>query len=121
MAWSRPYKAWSAYGYSKLANILFVKELANQLPKEQTVNALHPGIIDSNLWRHVPSEASKYKLKSVEHGAATGVFLATHSSVEGVTGQYFTNCAPGKASSNANNVELASQLWDRTEEIVSNF
>ncbi len=45
MAWNRSYKPWSDDGYSKLANILFAKELAKRLPEGQTENALHPGII----------------------------------------------------------------------------
>ena len=76
LSWKRKYSAWSAYAHSKLANILFVKELAKRLKPNQIVNAVHPGIIDSDLWRNSPEDKKKYSLKSVEIGAATSVYLA---------------------------------------------
>ena len=46
--------AWSAYGQSKLANILFAKELHDQLePRGVLCVSLHPGVIKTNLARHM--------------------------------------------------------------------
>jgi len=124
--WNRPYKPWSAYGYSKLANILFTKELAKRLPEGQTSNSLHPGIIYTPLWRHIPEpEADKmkaaYGFKTIEQGAATGVFLATHPSVENVSGEYFSNCKIGSPSALAQDDNLAKHLWEVTEKLVARF
>lgn len=119
--WNRPYKPWVAYGHSKLANILFAKELAKRLSKGQTANALHPGIVDTSLWRHVPNESSKYNLKTVEQGTATSAFLAVHPSVATVSGEYFSNCKIGKPSAFAQDANLAIQLWEATEDLVANL
>ena len=126
MAWNRPYKPWAAYGYSKLANILFAKELAKRLPDGQTANAVHPGIIDTQLWRHLPKEtAQRMKntmgFKTIGQGAATAVFVATHPSLATVSGEYFTNCAIGSPTAFARDETLAAKLWDATEAVVSNF
>ena len=50
------YAPWTAYGQSKLANLLFAKHLATRLPKPgQTANAVHPGIIRTQLQRNLGS------------------------------------------------------------------
>jgi len=117
LIWNRPYKPWVAYGQSKLANILYTKALSARLPKGQTVNCLHPGIIDSPLWRHVPDEDAKKMMgnkgfSSIEQGAATTVFLAMCSSVTQYNGEYFSNGALGKPSTLAQSSALAEQLWE---------
>lgn len=50
----RRYAGWPAYGQSKLANILFPKELADRLKEKSphvTAVSVHPGVIQTNLWR----------------------------------------------------------------------
>ncbi|MFY0627904.1 MAG: SDR family NAD(P)-dependent oxidoreductase [Reichenbachiella sp.] len=123
LSWERPYKPWAAYGHSKLANILFSKELSKRLSVGQTSNSLHPGVIDSSLWRHLPSdEAERMKnnfgAKSTALGAATSVFLAVHPSVSGVTGAYFSNGKIGKATALAQDPIQAKKLWDVSEELA---
>ena len=49
----RDYAPWKAYGQSKLANLLFARQLATRLPAGQTANAVHPGVINTNLGRHM--------------------------------------------------------------------
>lgn len=48
---SRPYSRWGAYGQSKLANLLFTYELAKRLPSHVTANAVHPGVVATELFR----------------------------------------------------------------------
>lgn len=124
---ARGYGAWASYGQSKLANLLFAKELARRFAGTQkTANALHPGVIRTNLGRHMNAAAwflfgivGPLALKSVAEGAATEVFVATHPSVATVSGQYFADCNVGRARRDAEDPELARKLWEVSEKIVA--
>jgi WW domain-containing oxidoreductase len=123
---ARGYVPWRAYGQSKLANILFTKELARRLTDGRTANTLHPGVIATNLSRSMPvlarfslRAAAPLVLKDESQGAATQVFLATHPSVAGVTGQYFSHCQRAEPEPIANDAALAARLWQESERIVA--
>lgn len=124
LAWKeRTYTPWVSYGISKLANILFVKELALRLKKQQTVNALHPGVVDTQLFRNLSKEKEvsmkkSFKAKSVERGAALSLFLATSERVTGYSGEYFSNGILGKPSALAQDKALAKELWRVSEELM---
>ncbi|MBW2628832.1 MAG: SDR family oxidoreductase [Deltaproteobacteria bacterium] len=123
----REYSAWSNYGQSKLANLLFANHLAKRLEGSgKTANALHPGVIHTNLARSMNpiargalAIAAPLVLKSTGEGAATQCYLAVHPSVEGVAGKYFSDCNVGKSSSRGRNAEMAAKLWDVSEKIVA--
>ena len=122
----RGYVPWQAYGQSKLANILFTKELARRLTDGRTANTLHPGVIATNLSRSMSAVprlalriAAPLVLKSEAQGAATQVFLATHPSVANVTGQYFSDCQRAEPEPIANDAALAARLWQESERIVA--
>lgn len=126
LVWNRPYKPWVAYGQSKLANILFAKELAKRLPDGQTANAVHPGIIETPLWRHLPKEtAERMKtgmgFRTIEQGAATQVFVATPPSLATVSGEYFGDCAVRQPTALARDAALAARLWDATEALIADL
>lgn len=116
----RPFKA---YGQSKLANVLFAKELSKKLaPYDVTVNSCHPGAVATNMGvnRETGFGKSITKLlkpffRSPEDGAATAVYLATDPSVEGITGEYFYNGQPEKVSRKARDEELSKKLFQWTE------
>jgi WW domain-containing oxidoreductase len=123
---ARGYVPWQAYGQSKLANILFTKELARRLSNGRTANTLHPGVIATNLSRSMPAlsrlvlrAAAPLVLKDEAQGAATQVFAATHPSVAGVTGQYFSHCQRAEPEPIANDPALAARLWQESERIVA--
>jgi len=112
------YNAWKSYGQSKLANILCAKFLAREFADANVcVNALHPGVIQTNLARDtgglmtgvIRLFAPLFE-RSIEQGAATQVYLAVHPECEGVTGEYFADCKVAKPSAHARNLELAEQL-----------
>ncbi|MCG5446061.1 SDR family NAD(P)-dependent oxidoreductase [Micromonospora sp. NIE79] len=102
---ARPYEAWSAYGQSKTATILFTVALAHRWAADGiTANALHPGGIMTNLQRHlddaqlrwvgaVDEQGNRLQVppgwKTPQQGAATSVLLAASPEVNGVTGRYF--------------------------------
>jgi NAD(P)-dependent dehydrogenase (short-subunit alcohol dehydrogenase family) len=116
-----------AYGQSKLANILFAKELARRFAgTKKTANAVHPGTIATNLARSIHpvaewlfTKVGPLVLKSVPQGAATEVFVATHPALEAVTGEYFADCNVGKPRRDANDAELAKKLWETSERIAA--
>jgi WW domain-containing oxidoreductase len=127
LAWTRRYSAWSSYGQSKLANILFARALSERMEgTAQTANALHPGTIFTNLGRHLPGyQRAGYRLiaplvtKSVPQGAATQCYLATHPDLATTSGRYFQDCATARPSRVARDSELAARLWSATEDIVA--
>ena len=105
----RRYNGVVAYKAAKLANVLFTLELAERLRGSGvTANCLHPGVVSTKLldtgwgWTGV----------SVAQGAALSVYLASSPAVETVTGQYFEQTTPYRASSQAYDVRLRQKLWD---------
>lgn len=122
----RGYVPFRAYGQSKLANLLFARELSRRLAGTQrTANALHPGVIMTPLSRSMSGVvktalglASPLFLKNVEEGASTQVFVATHPSLNGVTGRYFSHCNEAPSTKHGADLQLAARLWSVTEEIV---
>jgi WW domain-containing oxidoreductase len=121
------YTAWGAYGQSKLANMLFARSLAKQLGPGQTANSVHPGVIPTNLGRHMPKAVvvmfrtlgPALVLKTIPSGAATQVYVATHPDAAGITGEYFADCNPAESSPHGRDDALAEALWVKTEEIVA--
>lgn len=117
-----------AYSRSKLANLLFTCELARRLEGSGvTVNAVTPGIVRTNLGRHVhiPVLAkplfnllSRGLFKSPEEGAQTSVYLASSPDVEVVQGMCFADCKPLNLLDKATDREVASKLWDISEVMV---
>jgi NAD(P)-dependent dehydrogenase (short-subunit alcohol dehydrogenase family) len=122
----RDYEPRKAYGQSKLANYLFVRELARRLEGTQvTANALQPGVIMTNLGRYLPwyqIVAAKVIgwtfMKSVEAGAATQVYVATWPKLADVSGYFFKDSNPFLPGGNMENDELAAKLWTLSEDLT---
>ncbi len=120
-----------AYGQSKFANLLFAKELARRFAgTAKTANAVHPGVIRTNLGRHMNPVArvavgfamallQPLALKSVAQGAATGVYAATSPALSGVSGHYFADSNVAKPRADALDAELGRKLWEVSERIVA--
>lgn len=92
------YSLMKAYSQSKLANILFTHELASRLEGSGvTVNALHPGFVNSHLYRDYGLMTPLVKLfasisgKNTVQGAQTSIYLASSPEVEMVSGKYFVD------------------------------
>jgi len=123
----RDYQAWRTYGQSKLANLLMVKSLVKKLGGSRTANALHPGVIQTKLGRHlsdydgVLDSIGRDRLKTVPQGAATQVYLAVHPDVADKTGLYFDSCQVAATSEPAQDAALADRLWAESERIVSSL
>ncbi|MEY3014988.1 MAG: hypothetical protein RIT45_3723 [Pseudomonadota bacterium] len=124
---AKGYVSWFAYGQSKLSNLLYVRALAKRLPAGQTANAVHPGVIPTNLIRHMPGIVGPFMrsvglatgCKTIPQGAATQVYVATHPDAGEVTGAYWSHCNVAKASSHGRDDALAEALWEQTEALVA--
>ena len=122
----RHYAGYRAYGQSKLANVLFTYELARRLEGSGiTVNALHPGYVDSGFalnngffFRVFAKLSARLFGRSPEVGAQTSIYLASSPAVEGVTGKYFADCQPVKSSPLSYDEQLAKRLWQVSQELT---
>jgi len=123
----RHYVGFAVYSKSKLANLLFTRELSRRLADDTvTVNALHPGFVRSEFGRGGDTRGA-YALGvrlgapfaiTAEKGALTSVYLASSTEVEGVTGGYFFKCRPARPSGAARDDEAARRLWGVSQELV---
>jgi retinol dehydrogenase-12 len=120
------YRGWSAYGQSKLGNLLFTLELARQLAGSTvTANALHPGFVATGFGKNngafmkaAMALAQRVGAITPEEGAQTSVYLASSPEVEGVSGKYFVKCAVAEPSRQALDLEAARRLWRVSAEMV---
>lgn len=114
------------YAQSKLANLLFVSELARRLgPDGPTVNALHPGFVATRfadetplLWRSLMRVRKALHGRTPQNGARTLIWLADDPSVAGVTGGYFADCTRRQPSPQALDIKSAAHLWRISAEIT---
>ncbi|HEY4431826.1 MAG TPA: SDR family oxidoreductase [Paenibacillus sp.] len=123
---SRRFNPAKAYARSKLANILFTKELAVQLHDTKvTVNCVHPGAVGTNIGVNRETGFGKSILKLLsyffltpEQGADTAIYLATEPDLQEVTGQYYYRRKIKQLSPRAQNKQEAERLWQWSQEQV---
>jgi WW domain-containing oxidoreductase len=126
---ARAYRPFTFYGQSKLANLLTSNELARRLRGSgATSNAVHPGIIHTPLARSVGQLqfllgklVSWPVARSVAQGAATQCWVATAPALAGVSGAYFADCNPARASVHAREPAMARRLWAVSEELAAGY
>ena len=113
------YRVFKAYAQSKLANILFTRELSRRLKSRGiTVNCLHPGAVKTNIWpgdrwyEKLASAAIKLFLITPEEGAKTTIWLAGASDMANKSGGYYYRCREARISREAADDEVARRLWD---------
>ena len=120
---SRNYSGWPAYGRSKLANGLFAAELSRRLADTPvTANSVHPGVIRTNLGRHLkrPAGADDDAFdKDIQQGAATQCYVAANPIPAKISGQYFVDCNPAVANPKMYDPALAKRLWEVSEELIA--
>ncbi|KAL5113688.1 hypothetical protein ACEQ8H_008441 [Pleosporales sp. CAS-2024a] len=111
------------YAVSKLANILYTKQLAKRYPSITSV-ATHPGIVKTNLTANMRSNfvlarvlipiASCFSGVDAQEGVLNQLWGATSTEVK--SGEYYEPVGVGgKGSPLTNNVQLAEKLWEWTE------
>jgi len=133
----KSYSIVSAYGQSKLCNVLFSNELNKRLEgKLVFVNSLHPGYVDTELTRNVKDSYGSFVdflsgisaaivAKTPQDGALTSLYVATSPEIEGtdgqppLRGQYFVPTAKlSTASKKGRDEQLAKKLWEFSEALI---
>ncbi len=119
------YRWTTAYGQSKLANVMFTRALARRLEGSGvTVNSLHPGVVRTKISRDFPAVLQPiaapfmYLMLSPAKGARTSVYLATSREVDGVSGEYFNKCKPARSSSTSQDLEAQERLWEVSAQLT---
>ena len=123
----RKYRGFMVYCATKLANVLFTRELARREDATKiTANAVHPGWVGSNFGREgdmgpfigaAMLVGRPFAISSAA-GARTSVYLASSADVEGITGQYFYKCQVVAPSAAALDNAAAARLWDVSAELT---
>ncbi|NXG62163.1 DHR13 reductase, partial [Hemiprocne comata] len=114
------------YCDSKLANVLHARELATRLEGTQvTCYAVHPGFVDTELFRHAPLWLKPLLLplvrlffRSAAEGARTPLHCAVQDGIEPLSGRYFADCRPQEPWPPARDDRLAQALWEASEKLV---
>ncbi len=114
------YDGQAAYGQSKVANVMFTRALAARLDGASdetapavTVNALHPGVIDTKLLHVFYGGGATPK-----SGARTSVYLATDANVARTTGRYFSNERESPSWVLADAPDESERLWDTSVQLI---
>ena len=122
----KSYRIMKVYGKTKLAQLLFTKYLSEKVDVNRiTINAMHPGIIPTNLISKNgilgKSLTTLWKLigTSPKDGAETIVYLANSDTVKNISGEYFVKCKPVELDPHAKDQVSAQMLWDKSAEMCT--
>jgi NAD(P)-dependent dehydrogenase (short-subunit alcohol dehydrogenase family) len=121
---NRRYASVRAYQQSKLANVLFTRELARRTEGVLCVSAVHPGgvatdvVRDNRLLAWGIKNVAKLWLLTPEEGARTSLYAATARELDQTSGCYFAACEERAPSSAALDPEQAKRLWSLSEELT---
>lgn len=121
------FRSFRTYGESKLANVLFTRELTRRFAEagsKATANCLHPGVVRTGLWRQrrgllglLVGLATPFMI-SEERGGQTLVHAATAPELEGVSGKYLKDMRVVPPSMLSKDAALAAQLWELSEKLA---
>jgi len=122
----RGFSGWLAYGWTKLANILFTVELARRLEGSGvTATCLHPGVVATGFGREGPLLIREFQrwvgrllLLDPQRGADTVVWLASSPEVAGASGGYYANRRLATPSPAARDAAAAHRLWLLSERLT---
>ena len=117
--------SWRSYANSKLANILFTRELARRLDGTGvTASCAHPGVVRTGFGREskpllkLGITIARPFMASPERGADTIVYLASSPEVAGQTGGYYVKRQRREPSAAARDDTAARELWELSEKMT---
>jgi NAD(P)-dependent dehydrogenase (short-subunit alcohol dehydrogenase family) len=129
-----PYNEWAAYGRSKTANAQFAAELDRRLAaKGVRAASVHPGAVDTELFRHLDSDGEELVKKTIQHmkqpdtGAATTIWVALVADGDEIGGKWNEDChvgvindsdGRGGVRSYVYDADKAAALWTLSEDLV---
>ena len=118
----RRYRALTVFGASKAAELMFTVELARRLEGTGiTVNAVHPGLVRTNLMHEAPAPLRfilRLRGRSPEDAGRAVADLATSPEFAGKTGRFYREGKEIDLPASAKSVELQGRLWERSEELT---
>lgn len=125
----KEYRREVSYYQSKLANVLFSRELAARLKGTGvTVYSLHPGVIHTELgrylfptlplWKRIIAIPCLMLIKTPWEGAQTTIYCAVEESIANDSGLYYSDCAPKTVAPQALDDVAAKKLWDLSASMV---
>ncbi|KAM9224545.1 retinol dehydrogenase 13 isoform 2-T2 [Dugong dugon] len=126
----KKYDTKAAYCQSKLAIVLFTKELSRRLQGTGvTANTLHPGVARTELGRHTGMHTSTFSsftlgpifwllVKSPQLAAQPSTYLAVAEELENVSGKYFSGLKEKAPAPEAEDEEVAQKLWAESARLV---
>jgi NAD(P)-dependent dehydrogenase (short-subunit alcohol dehydrogenase family) len=109
------YSGIRAYCQSKLAQILYTVELAQQLPQagpEVTVNALHPAT-------YMPTKMVRSPISTLEDGVEATFRLVADPALAGTTGAFFDGLRQATPDAQAADAEARRRLWALSVELTA--
>ena len=123
------YRGFKAYSQSKLANVLFTKELAARLRGTHVSSfAMHPGVVKTNIgnknndsWMSWAWSLGKPFMITARKGSKTILYLASAPQLRGLSGLYFVKNHPHPSSESSMNTDLSSKLWQVSEDMVKDY
>lgn len=116
------YDPFRAYGQSKLANALFALELARrEAAGPVAANCIHPGVIRTQLLRHVPQDQWWACPQTVAQGAAVISGLAASPALAGISGRYFIGNREAPLAGHLADRRLAARLWEVSTDLTRSY
>ncbi|CAG2177036.1 unnamed protein product, partial [Oppiella nova] len=120
------YSPFKAYAQSKLANILFTREMARRLGYKTNIKtySLHPGAVNTELVRHsnlgsIGDKIMKSIFLSPEMGSQTSLYCALEDSLDNESGFYYSNCERVDAMVlSASDDKTGEALWELSQDMV---
>lgn len=121
----KKYSGILAYSNSKLYNIMFTFQLAEELKGTRiTVNAMHPGGVNTNFGNGVDGllgiafRQFGWLMRTPEKGAETIIWLATAAEAAQYSGLYFKDKKPIASSALSHDKEAQQHLWGVTQNLI---